>query len=459
MDTRRAIVLAIVTLVLIAAIWAYLILTPEVVAFSPLDAADYLSKTTRIEITFSHQMDPDSVMERLSILPGVAGNFAWEGETLLFTPVKPWATGVEVTVSLAGGAKSKLGLAAQGETTWSFTISPTLLAYLWPSDGSAEIYAFDPIGGESNQLTESGGVLDFDVGPESRLIYYSAVNQQGGSDLFALDRFQDTRVMILPCKKDICADLTVSPNGSMIAFLRNASEVWLFWLEESVVEQISLKGHESRLPLWSPDGQLSYYDTDEEAFIVFDVVTGKNKKIANQTGAVGVWSPGGTAFVAPEMFVKATDILRGPTGEAAYEKVEDGDLEPVRVFTSHLLSYDPDTGATIDLTRDDLTEDISPAFSPDGQRLAFARRYLDEDRWMPGRQLWLMRADGSGQHALTNAPSYKHTTFTWHPGGEQIAVLLFNATIMTDPPEIWLIDIYGNAIRLVVGGYAPQWIP
>ena len=42
-----------------------------------------------------------------------------------------------------------------------------------------------------------------------------------------------------------------------------------------------------------------------------------------------------------------------------------------------------------------MVEDVSPVFSPDGKWIAFARRYLDPLRWTPGRQVWLMRADGT----------------------------------------------------------------
>jgi Tol biopolymer transport system component len=71
-----------------------------------------------------------------------------------------------------------------------------------------------------------------------------------------------------------------------------------------------------------------------------------------------------------------------------------------------------------------------------------------------------MRADGSEKEMLTDDPDYKYSAFAWSPDGSQIAVVRSNTTLLTDPPEVWLVDVdTGEAIQLVIGGFAPQWIP
>jgi dipeptidyl aminopeptidase/acylaminoacyl peptidase len=460
MNNRRVLAVAIILVVAIAVVWIYFLLTPEVVAFSPQDTDGYNPRSTDIEITFSQSMEAESVKARLSIYPGVAGNFTWEEEkTLRFTPVSPWKPGTEVSVQLARGAKSSLGLGIRQDSAWTFTVAPTLLAYLWPSHSEAEVYALELLSGETTQLTETNGVFSFDVDAAGQTIYFSASNQQGGSDLFVLDRFEGDATEVYSCEKDLCTDLDLSPDGAMLAFLRKDAEVWLLRMEEDQDVRVSQAGHQARLPQWSPDGQLSYYDADALAFIVQDVDTGKKLTFENQTGETGDWSPDGTVFIAPEMFDEETDILRGPTGEASNREVDETELEPVRVLASHLTAYDTDTEEITDLTRVSYVEDLSPTFSPDGRRLVFARRYLDEKRWTPGRQAWLMQVDGGDTHALTHAEDYKYIDFAWHPEGDQIAAVRFNTTFPLDPLELWLIELDGQAFRLVVGGYAPQWIP
>jgi hypothetical protein len=71
-----------------------------------------------------------------------------------------------------------------------------------------------------------------------------------------------------------------------------------------------------------------------------------------------------------------------------------------------------------------------------------------------------MRPDGSDAHPLTNDPYFNHYQFAWSPSNDQLAFVRFNQTVLTEPPELWVIDpVSTRANRLVVGGYFPQWIP
>lgn len=446
-------------LVLAAATVAYLKLLPEVVGFTPEDAAQDLPKSTAIHITFSRQMDQDSVQERLSITPAVPGRFEWQDRTLIFTPADPWPPGTAVSVELEPGARSSLGLLLRAGASFTFRVSPVLLVYLWPVGEEADLYALDPLTGEIHQWTEGGGVLAFDVDPEGRLIYYSAANARGGSDLFLLDRYTDRTRLLLDCGGDSCTSPLLSPAAGHLAYQINDAEIWVFDLAESASRQVSARRHAARLPLWAADGTLSFYDADRAGFVLVDV---QGKEIAffeNLTGEAGTWSPAEMRFVAPELFTGVTDILRGPTGEASNQEVDPSELEPVRISYSNLLLYRPQTSGFTLLTHGDDVEDLAPAFSLDGGRIVFARRYLDEYRWTPGRQVWVMYADGSIPRQLTHDPNYLYTAFAWHPQGRQVAAVRFNTTLLTDPPEIWLLGLDGEALRLVIGGFSPQWIP
>ena len=127
---------------------------------------------------------------------------------------------------------------------------------------------------------------------------------------------------------------------------------------------------------------------------------------------------------------------------------------------SHLLLFDWQQDTVQDLTPEETMEDTSPAFSPDGESLAFARKFLDISRWTPGRQLWLEHLGSQEEGPLTDEPLYNHFEFTWSPAGDRLAYVRFNQSVLTEPPEIWLIDpITKQAEQLVVGGYSPQWIP
>jgi Tol biopolymer transport system component len=172
------------------------------------------------------------------------------------------------------------------------------------------------------------------------------------------------------------------------------------------------------------------------------------RRIPNDTGQPGDWQPDGSGFVAAQIsYLSPNSPSGGLTG-----------LE--RLADSHLLRYDAAGGERRDLTGEPGLEDAAPAFSPDGAQLAFARKSLSPRLWTPGRQLWVMRmADGSAR-PLTNDPLYTHFDFAWNPSGSQLAYVRFNQSVISEPPEVWIIDLNtGDSLRVIAGGYAPAWLP
>jgi Tol biopolymer transport system component len=117
-------------------------------------------------------------------------------------------------------------------------------------------------------------------------------------------------------------------------------------------------------------------------------------------------------------------------------------------------------GVARDLSQGPVVEDTSPAFSPDGSLIAFARKFLDAARWTPGRQIWIMGANGEDPHPVSDTPFYNYSAFAWRPDGKQLAYIRFNQDSPTQPPEIWLVKADGSdPQQLVTGGFEPQWIP
>jgi Tol biopolymer transport system component len=83
----------------------------------------------------------------------------------------------------------------------------------------------------------------------------------------------------------------------------------------------------------------------------------------------------------------------------------------------HVL--DTRTGASQKLTGGSL--DYDSVWSPDGRRIAFARTEPSLDPG-PNAQIWVMNADGSGAHQLTDATfAHEATQPAWSPDGARIA--------------------------------------
>ena len=428
---------------------------PSLVAVSPGDGETHVAVGSPIRLSFSEPMQPESVTQNLNIQPSMPGIFSWEANTLTFTPSEPWPSGERIYVALKTGARSNLGLPVLGERSWWFSISPPLLAYLWPADGPADLYAIDLVDNIATRLTEQpNGILAYDVSADGAQIYYSSRLTTQHSAIFRLDRLDSTLTQILVCTGVLCNFPQLSPGGDYMAYTRAPSspvnepflqQVWLLPivdgepLGESQAMIVSDPTHPVGTPFWSPTGLLTFHDKALQEFVVLDPQSDERGFFPNETGEPGTWTPDGSNFIVHEV-----------------DFWGDGPMD----FSSHLRRFEFPSAQNSDLSLDLALEDVTPAYSPDGRQIAFGRRYLDPDRFTIGSQLWLMEADGEYPRQITDSPNYNHSDFSWHPNGGYLAFVRYKQTTITDPPEIWIIASDGSdAVRLVIGGYAPQWIP
>jgi TolB protein len=89
-------------------------------------------------------------------------------------------------------------------------------------------------------------------------------------------------------------------------------------------------------------------------------------------------------------------------------------LNPVRGDESDIMVVPATGGTPRNLTRSPGIADWSPAWSPDGRSIAFFSMRAG------GRDIWLMRADGSGRRRLTRDGSLNEYP-AWSPDGRTIA--------------------------------------
>jgi Tol biopolymer transport system component len=473
--------LAIGVVLLLAGGLIYQMGTPRLVSVEPTSASTNVAANAPLRMTFSRAMRAASVIEHLEIIPRVEGDFQWEGRTLVFRPVRSWSGGEKYLVQLSAGSRASglLSLPILKDYRVDFTVTRPRLVYLYPADGLADLYAIRPETSEIERLTTTPlGILDFDVNPLLNALVFSSPNELGGSDLYLLDLNVDATEeknhapvsLLLKCGKTDCRMPKISSAGNILAYELTISiedggigypQVWVAAIDPDtkLPGEASLVGnpaHQTLQPNWSTDGVLSFYDSSAKtySFVKPQANTGSPVEIAqfaNETGEMGCWSPDGAVFVATEITFVRSD-------NQGYQ------IDPDLINNSHLMRFQLATNEVLDLSKAENVDDASPAFSPDGLAIGFARRYINITRWTPGRQLWIMSitADGSvgEEFPLTNDPNFNHYDLTWNPGGNRLAYVRFNQTTLTDLPEIWLIDpANGETQPLVTGGYSPAWIP
>ncbi|NUM45386.1 MAG: Ig-like domain-containing protein [Anaerolineales bacterium] len=426
--------LFLVPIVILSLIGGWLLFTrerPTPTNLFPAPGAVAIPGLAPIQITFSSAMNHEAVEQNLFLEPTHPGSFAWEGDTLTFTPSTPWPSGAVISATLGTGARSALGLPLAEAPTWSFSVARTMLAYLWPADGTANLYMLDPVGGTVIQLTEMGGVLEFSVGANGLAVYFSARNNSGGSGVWTLDLLTRESTPLFDCGQDLCALPQPSAGGTWLVYENTSQgELWLLPLAGGAPFRLGL----GTRPQWSTDDKLAFYDRATQTFQIVDPTGVVLASFPNQMGEPGAWSADGAYFTTPNTDAQAE--------------------------SSRLYAFLTINGLINDLSGEGFVEDTSPAYSPDGQWLVFARKFLDAERWTPGRQVWVMEANGDNAHPLTNDEFFSHTSFAWSPDNQFIAFVKAHRTAPDARPELWMIGRDGsNPVQLVIGGYAPQWIP
>jgi len=460
MKIRYVVVAIVLGLIILIGMVAYAwVMRPKLIDEYPNEGAVDVPVTTQIRLVFSVPMNYGSVMSHLTIEPTQEGEYRWEENTLSFTPNQSWLSGGEVLVSLKEGVKAASWLAfpMQGES-WSFTTNESDMAYLWPSDSPADIYALNPKTGAIHQFTHRMQVLEFTASNDGITIYFSAGNAQGGSDLYQIDLIEEANSSdnsykpkkILDCGSAQCRSPAVSFDGINLAYeylIPNPkgglgpAQIWLLDLSDLNAIPIGQATHETVQPVWSSNGWLAFYDRTSQVYEVVNPKIDARVQLINQTGQPGNWSQDGELYLAPEiMYYPAT-----------------GDTE---TGISHLFQYGIKAGTSGDLSKADNVEDVEGNYSPDGRSIAFARKYLDMERWSWGRQIWIMNPDGSNPHQITDEPNENHYDLAWSWDSQMLAYVRFDETKLYEPPELWMVNADGsNPIQLVIGGYSPLWIP
>ncbi len=445
--------------------------TPRVKSINPQHASTQIPAFAPISITFSQRMDPDSVMEHLSIDPSTEFTPTWDEKTLTLEHDDPWPSGSTVTITLSGGARSLGILPLLSSKTWSFSIGDPRVAYLYPAGQHAEIYARSLSDDQGTPLTETPlGVFDFSLSYRGTQIAYSAERSDGGTNLRMLDLVSgDDRRLYSSPEGNRCETVAVSPGGEYLAFecfefqvseggplIPGPRRVWILRLEQG--EQPFLAGQDDHIttaPQWSPSGALTFYDSMSISIVIVDPAQVTDltvpKLLPSAMGNISSWSPDGTVLVFAEM------VIPPPHPES-----DDHSDEIELDFYTHLYSADLSNDNLDDLSGGEFApvEDASPAFSPDGLTLAFARRYMDQARFTLGRQIWLMDVDGSNARFLTNEMLINHSALAWSPDSSALAFMRFDRSNISQPAEIWVMDSNGDSPRMLVqGGYLPIWIP
>lgn len=432
----------------------------QVVAVNPAPAGQDVSTRARIRVQFDQALAADPGFIALEITPAVEGMGRPAGDSLVFTPDRGLAPNTLYTVTLPAGVRSQQGRRLQEPVQWSFQTGLPRVVYLAAdSAGRDQLFAVpvdlaNPVdltaGAAPVQLSDVPfGVWDYAVSPDGVHVAYAARNADDTADIWSVPAADPaTAGQALVCPQAACTGVAWSPDGRYLAVgRRNATEfsspmvspprLWL--MDTQTGETAPVLADSQQLgfdPRWSADGLwLSYISPERGGVAIYQVEDGRAAFYPSITGEPAVWHPQRTELILTEMTADGQD------------------------YAAHMIRIDPVTDERVNLSAGETpVEDSSPAYSPDGEWIAFRRKELAGPGQTPGKQLWRMRADGAGAEALTADPAFDHGQPLWSADGR---FLLFHKLPLRGPDialSVWVMDVdSGQQWKIAQPGWRPAW--
>jgi hypothetical protein len=440
----------------------YWIAGPRLDLISPVDGESEVPAGEPLILRFTRKMDQASVEARLSITPLVPGDWSWQGASLVFEPADGWPEGAMVRVELAPGARSALFLPMLSGRSWSFDVGRLRIAYLVREFGTS-ILESRSLGGTESRVLVDGDVGSYGFSQNGALATIEQLS--GGSVVRWRADAAATPADLYDCPSgQQCSSVAISPDGAWVAWQERTIErsstgvvnlgqgsVWLMSATDGAPALLlSNASSDFRSPTWTTPESLAVYDEDSAALRLFERSGGRWREtedpLDHRLGEQWAWSPDGRFVLLPE--VEFTSVGGASSGGVG--------------FYSHIYRVEVSSGLRTDLSKVEAgeVEDASPAYSPDGLMVAFARKSLDPAAWTLGRQVWVMRSDGTLARQLTSDGNLNHANISWSDDGKRLTFVVFDAASPDRPSEVWWMGVNDEEpTQLVVGGFAPQWIP
>jgi TolB protein len=263
---------------------------------------------------------------------------------------------------------------------------------------------------------------------------------------------------LVNCRQAQCTPLAWSGDGSRAIYERRplreddtsgAPDLW--WLDAAGGTSKPLLDDDQARATgagFSPDGKwLSYISPAEETVVLYNLEDGRTQTIGSEIGVPPSWDPTGEEVVVPLLDLV---IIHGDEGDDHLEHTHE------YVTATHLYVVDAGSGERQNISGELGVEDSVPAYSPDGQWVAFGRRHYGTTA---NRQLWLMKADGTEQQLLLDDSHYTHGPPAWSPDGRYLLFQRFLTDGSSDKPGIWILNLATREVEeLVDEGMEPLWL-
>lgn len=362
-----------------------------------------------------------------------------------FAPVMPIVSAVIVVllgVGLTWGATVRAKENVNFGVPAQRSIKEAQVLYLAEDENRVkQLFITDYEKNTSRALTQpTHSVVDYAISPDQTRVAYIAQTDELENELWLMELASLENKKLSDCEDAVCSGVVWSPDGSRVVYERmsllgGASGLpTLWWIDmntgesQPVFQDTQVSGGN---PRWSPNGEwLSYSSSD--GIRLYHLEDGESRVIKNTLGAAAMWSPDGKSILLRDVQIK-------------HEQ-----------FVTQLFLYDLESEMLVNVAPAEGVENLLAAWSPTGEYIAVVRRDLSIPR---GDQIWLMRADGSEAHAITDTPDVLHTSLNWSPDGNYLLYDLYPLDVFPFESRLQVIEIESGEIKdFEIKGFSPQWV-